>query len=150
MALTDVNRLFLDTNILIYATDESSSWHKYAIHSLSVARANGIELIVSPQILREYLSVTTRHHAMQGTTQFDNIFNNFQEFTKEFHIVDENRNVLDKLVREILIAGKQIHDANIVATMQTHRIQLLLTHNLDDFKRFTNLITIISLESVQQ
>ena len=42
--------------------------------------------------------------------------------------------------------GKQVHDANIVATMLAHGIDMLLTLNVDDFKRFEDKITLISLE----
>lgn len=40
------------------------------------------------------------------------------------------------IVEKNNIGGKQIHDANIVAVMQEYGIKRLLTHNLDDFKRY--------------
>ena len=43
------------------------------------------------------------------------------------------------------IGGKQIHDANVVATMLASGIPALLTHNVSDFDRFRNLIQVISL-----
>jgi predicted nucleic acid-binding protein len=45
----------------------------------------------------------------------------------------------------IPVGGKQIHDANIVATMQTYGIDKLLTHNTVDFARYQSLITVIPL-----
>ena len=53
--------------------------------------------------------------------------------------------VLDRLVGSIVVAGKQVHDANIVATMVTYGIRSLLTHNTGDFARFAHLITIVPL-----
>jgi hypothetical protein len=44
------------------------------------------------------------------------------------------------------VSGKQIHDANIVATMIAYRIEYLLTHNVVDFERFTSLIHILPLD----
>lgn len=44
------------------------------------------------------------------------------------------------------MSGKQIHDANIVATMIAYRIEYLLTHNVVDFERFTSLIHILPLD----
>jgi len=35
--------------------------------------------------------------------------------------------------------------ANIVATMQVYRIRQLLTHNVDDFTRFSAFITVVPL-----
>jgi len=40
------------------------------------------------------------------------------------------------LIQEFPTAGKQIHDANIVATMLVNGVDFLLTYNKDDFKRF--------------
>ena len=45
----------------------------------------------------------------------------------------------------IPLGGKQVHDANIVATMQAHGIGKLLTHNTVDFARYQHLITVIPL-----
>ena len=41
--------------------------------------------------------------------------------------------------------GKQIHDANIVATMLAHGVKAILTHNRKDFIRFEEFITIIGI-----
>ncbi len=40
------------------------------------------------------------------------------------------------------VLGKQVHDARIVAAMNTHQITKLLTFNTKDFKRFKH-ITLI-------
>ncbi len=43
------------------------------------------------------------------------------------------------------MGDKQVHDANIVATMQAHGITHLLTHNIAYFARFAHLIKVVSL-----
>ena len=43
--------------------------------------------------------------------------------------------------------GKQVYDANIVATMTSQSIRRLLTHNVSDFKRFSTWVDIIPLLS---
>ena len=40
------------------------------------------------------------------------------------------------LCREVSVGGRQIHDANIVATMLAHGERRLLTFNVSDFRRF--------------
>jgi predicted nucleic acid-binding protein len=40
------------------------------------------------------------------------------------------------------IGGKQVHDANIVATMLVYGIPCLLTHNAKDFERFGDIVTV--------
>jgi predicted nucleic acid-binding protein len=60
METTDVDRPFVDTNILIYATNEASPWHGAANTALQTARRRSVELILSTQVLREYLAAATR------------------------------------------------------------------------------------------
>ena len=66
----------------------------------------------------------------------------------EFRLVEENSAVVTALLalaEHVPVAGKQIHDANIVATMQAHGIRRLLTHNTADSERFAGLLTIVPL-----
>ncbi|WP_373526954.1 hypothetical protein [Nostoc sp.] len=51
------------------------------------------------------------------------------------------------LMEEVFSGGKQVHDANIVATMLVYGIPQLLTHNTGDFARFSGLITVLSLQN---
>ena len=51
---------------------------------------------------------------------------------------------LDQLARSHSFAGKQVHDANIVATMLAHGQTRILTFNARDFRRFEPLIEIIA------
>jgi hypothetical protein len=63
----------------------------------------------------------------------------------DMRIAEDGPLVTDELLRLIAAipcGGKQVHDANIVATMLAHRIPTLLTHNVPDFQRFTTHITI--------
>lgn len=46
------------------------------------------------------------------------------------------------LLGQVPTGGKQVHDANIVATMIAYDVRTLLTYNLDDFKRFGGFIEI--------
>lgn len=54
--------------------------------------------------------------------------------------------LLDEQEVELWIGRQtQVHDANIVATMLAYGIPRLLTHNVDDFKRFAHLIAVLPL-----
>lgn len=53
-------------------------------------------------------------------------------FRTQFKVVEDNPTVLDNLIailQTVVVGGKQVYEANIVATMQAHRIRHLLTHN---------------------
>ena len=54
---------------------------------------------------------------------------------------------LDLLVSSVAVAGKQIHDTNIVAMMLAHSVQELLTHNVKDFARFARFIMVVPFGS---
>lgn len=145
--MTSVSSLFVDTNVLIFATNPASPWHQIALDNLQEARQSGVELVISPQIIREYLVAATRTVPGQNLP-LATILGNVQTFQSEFRLVADNTLVstqLVKLIAEVSVAGKQIHDANIVATMQVFGIHHLLTHNVSDFARFTHLVTVLSL-----
>jgi predicted nucleic acid-binding protein len=71
-------------------------------------------------------------------------------FQAQFRIAEDGPVVtanLFVLLQSIPFGGKQVHDANIVATMQAHGLRRLLTHNTADFVRFGALIQIEPLDS---
>lgn len=68
---------------------------------------------------------------------------------KHFQVADDTAAVtsqLVKLMENIQIGGKQVHDANIVATMLAYEIPCLLTHNVKDFERFGKMIRIEGID----
>ena len=149
MEMRDVRRLFVDTNILIFSTNELSEWHLPAEKVLHEARQLGIDLTISSQILREYLAAATRINITGNGLPLPKILENVHVFRSEFTVIEDSPFVLDTLVdilKKIAVAGKQVHDANIVAAMQVHEVHHLLTHNTADFERFSNLITTLPLE----
>jgi len=50
-------------------------------------------------------------------------------------------------MRDFKIGGKQVHDANVVASMLAYDIPCLLTHNIKDFQRFGEVISIEGIHS---
>ena len=71
-----------------------------------------------------------------------------RRFRMAFQVAEERASALDRLI-EILsahrVAGRQVHDANIVATMLDCSVRRLLTFNRADFQRFVPLIEIDAL-----
>ncbi len=145
---TAADPLFVDTNILVYATDPQSPWHAKATQALNDARQKGIELVISPQILREYLAIATRPTG--GKPRTADALENVRTFQEELEVVEtssaETAQLL-ALVERYTVAGKQVHDANIVSTMLLHGIRHILTHNVGDFARFSDLVTVLPLVS---
>jgi hypothetical protein len=64
-------------------------------------------------------------------------------------VLEESRAVfarLHELIEEIECVGKQLHDANVVATALTHGVRrVVLTANTEDFERFEPLVQVLDL-----
>lgn len=146
MVTTGVDRLLVDTNILVYATNEDSPWQSVAEQALADWRGEGTQLCVSVQVLREYLAVTTRSAPGQtGVPDYVAISENLAEFRTNFLVLEDTRLVseeLEKLARQFSVQGRQVHDANLVATLRVHGLRDLLTHNTADFSRYSSLVTV--------
>jgi predicted nucleic acid-binding protein len=109
----------------------------------------GSELWTSRQVLREYLAVLSRPQAFAPPIPVSSLVAEVQHFQQRFQVAEDGIGVtrlLLQLMEQVSIAGKQVHDANIVATMQAHGLRHLLTHNTADFVRFSHLITVVPLE----
>ncbi len=146
--MTD-NPVFIDTNILIYANLALSPFHVQAIQRLQALVEQGIELWISRQTLREYLAGMTRRGDLTGEIPVSSLVVDVQYFAKSFRLAEDNSQVTERLLtlmEEISSGGKQVHDANIVATMLVYGIPQLLTHNTGDFARFSELITVLPLQ----
>lgn len=152
MATTDASdsRWFVDANVLVFAASPSSPWHTTAAARLQTARQDGKSLAVSPQVVREFIAAASRPAPGDCSSLFAPILENVRRILAGFVLLDENTTTIDRLT-ELLSAiptqGKQVHDANIVATMLTYGVSTLLTHNTVDFARFAALIRIVPLVS---
>jgi predicted nucleic acid-binding protein len=105
-------------------------------------------LWISRQIIREYLATLTRPQTWGNPQLASVLIREVGHFQSRFLLAEDGPTVtehlLDLLAR-FSVGGKQIHDANIVATMLAHGVRRLLTNNVDDFARFAGVITIVPL-----
>ena len=132
--------LFVDTNVLLTATDESRRHHRDAGRLLGESGTRGLHLAASGQVLREYLVVATRPLDANGLgLPVRDATANVSEFLRCIQLCDETEEVAGRLRQLGLtygLRGKRLHDANIVATMSTHGIRALITENPGDFALF--------------
>lgn len=142
------DNVFVDTNVLFHARVTQSPFHQVADEMLTQLVATGNKIWVSRQILREYLSVMSRPGKFPAAIPMASLTDDVQEFESRFEIVEDSSQVtatLLTLLNTIPTLGKQVHDANIVATMLASGITKLLTQNVADFQRYSHLITVIPL-----
>jgi predicted nucleic acid-binding protein len=137
---TSNTAVFIDTNILVYANLTLSPFHTQATERLQVME-QGTELWISRQILREYLAAMTRRSDLTGEIPIASLAADVRYFANRFRLAEDTPEVTERLLSlmaEISVGGKQVHDANIVATMLVDHIPQLLTHNIGDFSRFSS------------
>lgn len=142
------NPVFIDTNILVHANLALSPFHVQATERIQVLEEQGIKLWISRQTLREYLAAMTRRGDLTGEIPVSSLLADVRYFANRFRLAEDNFLVTERLLtlmEEIFSGGRQVHDANIVATMLVYGIPQLLTANISDFTRFSELITVLPL-----
>jgi predicted nucleic acid-binding protein len=136
----------VDTNVLLAATDRSRESHEAATGFLNEDERR---LALTPQIVREYLAVTTRPVEVNGFgLPGEDAVANVAQFLDDMDLLSEEVSTtrrLMRLVAERSGAGKQVHDANVVAVALAHRASAIVTDNTRHFSRFADLIGIENL-----
>ncbi len=145
----DDKPLFIDTNILIYANVATAPFHEQALKAIKSVHQAERALWISRQVLREFIAARTRPQIFAQPSTQDVVIKRVRYLEERFQVADDTSTVtgqLIKLMEDFKIGGKQIHDANIVATMRAYDIPCLLTHNVKDFQRFGEIIKIEGID----
>ena len=101
---------------------------------------------ISRQIIREYLSVVTWPQTWPIAMTRDDALDDVSRLISVFEILEDGPVVTESLValcREVSVGGRQIHDANIVATMLARGERRLLTFDTADFRRYGDRIVLV-------
>ncbi len=149
MVIMDDNALFVDTNILVYANVFETPFHEQALTAINAAHRARRTIWISRQVIREYLVTLTRPQTFENLSKAT-VFKQVDQFRQCFEVADDTTMVttqLIKLLGNLDIGGKQVHDTNIVATMLAYQVPCLLTHNIKDFERFKKIIKIESIST---
>jgi predicted nucleic acid-binding protein len=139
--------MFVDTNILVKSRIQEAPDHDAARTALDRAFRDAEPLRISRQILREYLAVVTRPQTWVVGITREEALADVERLVGVFEMLEDGPVVTDRLLRlcrEVSVGGRQIHDANIVATMLAYGERRLLTFNTVDFRRYGNRIELLS------
>jgi predicted nucleic acid-binding protein len=131
----------VDSGILLRILHRSDPQHSAVLAALRLLRRRGDTLVMAPQNAAEFWNVSTRPATARGGLGLD-----LQETQRRLRILERLIQVLSEgpttyslwkqLVTHHGVKGVQVHDARIVAWMQTHGISHLLTLNPTDFARY--------------
>ena len=138
--------MFIDTNVLVNSRIPSAPFHETARQRLEEA-SQGLEpLRISRQVLREYLAVVTRPQRWSPAITLEDALDDVESLSRNLEVLEDGPAVTESLVnlcRNVPAGGRQIHDANIVATMVTYGERRLLTFNHADFRRYGDRVELI-------
>lgn len=141
---SEFERVFVDTNILIYSTfeDFEPEKHVQCTEILEKLRRSDTTIFISSQILREYFAIATNKNIFKAPLTYKQASAKMKEFIARFTMVTEKEstiNVLIALIGKYAVSRQKIHDMNIVATMCDNGINHLLTYNVKDFEKISEI-----------
>jgi predicted nucleic acid-binding protein len=143
--------IFIDTNILLRYIVIEAPEHVTIKRGVDSLINTGYHLWINRQVIREFSNVLTRPQLFPTPLDARVVAQKVRDFRKLFEVCDETEQVTEQLLTLMdtyLLGGKQIHDANIVATMLVYQIPQILTLNVADFQRFSKIITLVTLPEI--
>lgn len=151
MTVTNSN-IFVDTNILYYANDPLSQLGSQASIRLNELSNFNNTFFISAQVIREYSNITLKNairNNLDLSVSVADLQINFQFFQNNFQILYENQTVLAEWQNLLsrLTSHRDLFDFNIAATLKVYNIPYILTHNVNDFTKFSDFITVLPLVS---
>ena len=131
--------MFVDTNILVNARILEAPHYETARAGLERVLRGPEPRRISRQVMREYLAVVTRPQAWPVPIIRGEALDDIGRLNQVFEVLEDGPRVTELLLtlcRAVPVGGRQVHDANIVATMLAHGERRLLTFNIADFRRY--------------
>jgi len=141
----------VDTNVLLRSVQKSHPMESQAANSIELLLRQREILVITSQNLIEFWCVATRPEANNGLgISISETVRPIESFKRVLVLLPDTESIFsewEQLVVQYQVSGKQVYDARLVASMNTHRITHLLTFNTADFKRYDG-ITVLSPSSV--
>ena len=134
-------RYLVDSDVLLRLLQRADPLHLPVRAALRVLRSRGHRLCVTSQLLGEFWNVCTRPVTARGGFGLSTA-----ETDRRVRLIERHLAVLPdgprvhmewrRLLVAHAVIGVQVHDARIVAAMNTHGIRDIVTFNLGDFRRY--------------
>lgn len=135
--------ILIDTNILMRLLQPHHPHCSLAERALGTLRTRNETLNVAPQNLVEFWAVATRPTSENGLgLAVEAAAGELRAFQRLFTLVAEKAFVFQEWARLVFtyrVSGKNTHDAHLVAVMNVHGITRILTFNVQDFARYSDI-----------
>ncbi len=129
-----MNKILLDTNILIYAIDADSKYHK---KSLDLIYDSTLSLYTTSKNISEFLVVLTRTEAIRiEVKEALEILLDLLSISNitVLYPTEESSEVFYNLIKKYNPSGLRIHDFEIISIGLSCGIRKIATRNISDFK----------------
>lgn len=133
----------VDTNILVYAHRQDSTWHDLAYQRLKELAEGSTAWAIPWPCIHEFFSISTHPLIYSPPTPLEKAIDQIDAWLESPTVIllTETERYWDQL-REALttgrVSGPQVHDAKIAALCQAHGIKELWSADRD-FGRFASL-----------
>lgn len=134
-----MNKVLIDTNVLVYAFVQDSIYH---IKASNILNENENQLFVTTKNISEFFSVCSKLNI-----DLEKVFGFYEDLKRNCEILIPNQLSLqyfENLICQYKPKGNRVYYIEIVSLMLAYNIQLIATANIEDFKniREINLIEI--------
>lgn len=132
--------VLFDTNVLVYAHNRASSYHKTAYSLEAKVLKRSLSAAISTQNLLEFYSTVTNPKLLTvplTTQQAKQVIHDYLD--SAFLLIYPHEGDIDmalELASKRDIKGRMIFDVYLVATMLSNRIDAIYTGNDKDFRVF--------------
>lgn len=112
MTTQDARSVFVDTNVLVYATVKEAPFHLGARQALGRLRADGADLWISRQVVREFLAVLTRPQTFAVHLSVAEVVSTIQVIMSQFRVAEDSAAVTSRLLyilEQVPVGGRQVH-----------------------------------------
>ena len=142
---TSNDRALVDTNVLVYAADTSSSFHEPSRQLRDRGFRGEIPLVVTPQVLMEFFAVITSARRVTTPRSPEEARAEVEKYVRAVNIVKiyPDHSALERTVellqRHPQVARQEIFDLFLVATMLASGVTRIYTYNHQHFTRFAGI-----------
>lgn len=137
--ILQMNKLVIDTNVLIYALDTDSGFH---LPAAKVLMDTTVELFIPTKVISEFFAVTSKLGI--PSSEALHFYQEIQNNTTILYPSPDSLAYFQRLVQKYQPRGNKVFDMEIVAISQAHSISQIATANLSDFQEIEE-ITIFPL-----
>ncbi len=136
--------VLLDTNILVYAANKDSEFHKIAVKARDQVINGELQGCVSLQNLVEFYSIITSSKRIENPLTPEVSLREISKYVKSENILkvgfsETALNILSELARKYKVVAQDIYDLKIVATMIANQVDTIVTVNERDFIKYSEI-----------